>query len=99
MPKPAMYSTSIAPPKAGLSPFSWLDLGIVLSKRKLWGIYLGQFCLNSTLWFFLVVLPNLRKGLMVALLLSFSFLFGEFVFANILVGTRVFRFRPARTPA
>ena len=36
----------------------------------------------------LVVLPNLRKGLMVALLLSFSFLFGEFVFANILVGTR-----------
>lgn len=37
---------------------------------------------------FLVVLPNLRKGLMVALLLSFSFLFGEFVFANLLVGTR-----------
>jgi len=36
----------------------------------------------------LVVLPNLRKGLMVALLLSFSFLFGEFVFANILVGTQ-----------
>lgn len=35
-----------------------------------------------------VVLPNLRKGLMVALLLSFSFLFGEFVFANLLVGTR-----------
>ena len=37
----------------------------------------------------LLVLPNLRKGLMVALLLSFSFLFGEFVFANILVGTRL----------
>ncbi|MGH8380556.1 ABC transporter permease [Pseudomonas sp.] len=37
---------------------------------------------------FLVVLPNLRKGLLVALLLSFSFLFGEFVFANLLVGTR-----------
>ncbi|MFF7707945.1 ABC transporter permease subunit [Pseudomonas sp. NPDC007930] len=36
----------------------------------------------------LVVLPNLRKGLMVALLLSFSFLFGEFVFANLLVGTQ-----------
>ncbi len=33
--------------------FSWADLGIVLTKRKLWGIYLGQFCLNSTLWFFL----------------------------------------------
>ncbi len=37
---------------------------------------------------FLVVLPNLRKGAMVAVLLSFSFLIGEFVFANILVGTR-----------
>lgn len=36
----------------------------------------------------LVVLPNLRKGLLVALLLSFSFLFGEFVFANLLVGTQ-----------
>jgi len=36
----------------------------------------------------LVVLPNLRKGLMVALFLSFSFLIGEFVFANILVGAR-----------
>ena len=29
-----------------------------------------------------------RQGLMVAVLLSFSFLFGEFVFANLLVGTR-----------
>ncbi|MCY1186723.1 hypothetical protein D9M73_276250 [compost metagenome] len=35
-----------------------------------------------------MVLPNLRKGLMVALFLSFSFLIGEFVFANLLVGTR-----------
>ncbi|ANF56193.1 ABC transporter permease [Halotalea alkalilenta] len=35
-----------------------------------------------------VVLPNLRKGLVVAVLLSFSFLIGEFVFANLLVGTR-----------
>ncbi|ODJ93014.1 glucarate transporter [Pseudomonas viridiflava] len=38
--------------------FSWLDLGIVLSRRKLWGIYLGQFCLNSTLWFFLTWFPT-----------------------------------------
>ncbi|WP_213993765.1 ABC transporter permease [Sodalis sp. dw_96] len=36
----------------------------------------------------LVVLPNLRKGCMIALLLSFSFLIGEFVFANLLVGNR-----------
>ena len=38
--------------------FSWSDLGIVLTKRKLWGIYLGQFCLNSTLWFFLTWFPT-----------------------------------------
>lgn len=35
----------------------------------------------------LVVLPNLRKGALIAVLLSFSFLIGEFVFANMLVGT------------
>src|SRR5471030_2589801 len=44
--------------KAVKAPFSWVDLGIVLSKRKLWGIYLGQFCLNSTLWFFLTWFPT-----------------------------------------
>ncbi|WNW10816.1 MFS transporter [Pseudomonas sp. DTU_2021_1001937_2_SI_NGA_ILE_001] len=38
--------------------FAWADLGIVLSRRKLWGIYLGQFCLNSTLWFFLTWFPT-----------------------------------------
>ncbi|ACS84560.1 MULTISPECIES: ABC transporter permease [Musicola] len=35
----------------------------------------------------LVVLPNLRQGVMIAVLLSFSFLIGEFVFANLLAGT------------
>jgi ACS family D-galactonate transporter-like MFS transporter len=38
--------------------FRWKDLGIVLTQRKLWGIYLGQFCLNSTLWFFLTWFPT-----------------------------------------
>ncbi len=36
----------------------------------------------------LVILPNLRKGATIAVLLSFSFLIGEFVFANLLVGNR-----------
>lgn len=36
----------------------------------------------------LVILPNLRKGATIAVLLSFSFLIGEFVFANLLVGSR-----------
>jgi putative spermidine/putrescine transport system permease protein len=43
---------------------------------------------SSTRAFTLVVLPNLRKGLLAALFLSLSFLLGEFVFANMLVGTR-----------
>ncbi|ROS02079.1 putative spermidine/putrescine transport system permease protein [Sinobacterium caligoides] len=38
--------------------------------------------------FLRIILPNLKKGLMSSLFLSFSFLLGEFVFANILVGTR-----------
>ncbi len=46
---------------------------------------LGASTWQAALW---VVLPNLRKGVMIAVLLSFSFLIGEFVFANLLVGTR-----------
>ena len=38
--------------------------------------------------FMMIILPNIRKGLLASLFLSFSFLLGEFVFANILVGTR-----------
>ncbi len=46
---------------------------------------LGASSWKAAFW---VVLPNLRKGCMIALLLSFSFLIGEFVFANLLVGNR-----------
>lgn len=38
--------------------------------------------------FMLTVLPNLKKGLLSAIFISLSVLLGEFVFANILVGTR-----------
>jgi ACS family D-galactonate transporter-like MFS transporter len=37
---------------------SWADFSVVLTRRKLWGIYLGQFCLTSTLWFFLTWFPT-----------------------------------------
>ncbi len=43
---------------------------------------------STTQAFFYIIVPNLRKGLMASLFLSLSFLLGEFVFANILVGTR-----------
>ena len=38
--------------------FRWADFATVLSHRKLWGLYLGQFCLTSTLWFFLTWFPT-----------------------------------------
>ncbi|WP_159795171.1 MFS transporter [Puerhibacterium puerhi] len=34
------------------------DFAHVLRSRKLWGIYIGQFCLTSTLWFFLTWFPT-----------------------------------------
>jgi ACS family D-galactonate transporter-like MFS transporter len=39
-------------------PFKWTNLKKVLSYRKLWGIYIGQFAVNSTLWFFLTWFPT-----------------------------------------
>ncbi len=38
--------------------------------------------------FFRLVLPNIRGGTTIALLTSFSFILGEFVYANLLAGTR-----------
>ncbi|MDF3077499.1 MAG: D-galactonate transporter family protein [Sphingobacteriaceae bacterium] len=40
------------------SQFKWRNLKEVFSHRKLWGIYLGQFAVNSTLWFFLTWFPT-----------------------------------------
>jgi ACS family D-galactonate transporter-like MFS transporter len=38
--------------------FEWKNLKEVFSYRKLWGIYIGQFAVNSTLWFFLTWFPT-----------------------------------------
>ena len=35
--------------------FSWMDLKAAFVHRKLWGVYLGQFCLGSLFIFFLMV--------------------------------------------
>jgi len=34
------------------------DWKLVFSNRTLWGVYLGQFCVNATLWFFLTWFPT-----------------------------------------
>ncbi len=38
--------------------FNWMSIKKVVSYRKLWGIYLGQFAVTSTLWFFLTWFPT-----------------------------------------
>lgn len=43
---------------ADKSKFTWKNLMEVFSHRKLWGIYLGQFAITSTLWFFLTWFPT-----------------------------------------
>ena len=43
---------------AGPAKFNLADLRFVLSQRKLWGIYIGQFALNSVPWFFLTWFPT-----------------------------------------
>ncbi len=40
------------------SKFEWKNLQRVFMYRKLWGIYIGQFAVNSTLWFFLTWFPT-----------------------------------------
>ena len=37
---------------------SWTNIRLAFSSRKLWGIYIGQFCLGSTLIFFLTWFPT-----------------------------------------
>ncbi|KAA0817209.1 MFS transporter [Bacillus licheniformis] len=38
--------------------FTWKHFKQVTAHRKLWGIYIGQFAVNSTLWFFLTWFPT-----------------------------------------
>ncbi len=40
------------------SPWRKEDWKLVFSSRTLWGVYIGQFCVNATLWFFLTWFPT-----------------------------------------
>ncbi|WP_266364793.1 MFS transporter [Tellurirhabdus rosea] len=42
----------------GLSVWNRENLKQVLNRRTLWGIYIAQFCVNATLWFFLTWFPT-----------------------------------------
>src|SRR6185312_7533549 len=54
----AVVETAPANETVNQYPFSWRNLRLVFSYRKLWGIYIGQFAINSTLWFFLTWFPT-----------------------------------------
>ncbi|WP_420149688.1 MFS transporter [Spirosoma sp.] len=38
--------------------WKWENLKQVVSRRTLWGVYIGQFAVNATLWFFLTWFPT-----------------------------------------
>lgn len=40
------------------APFAWTDIGHPFRFRKLWGLYLGQFCLGTLFIFFLTWFPT-----------------------------------------
>jgi ACS family D-galactonate transporter-like MFS transporter len=40
------------------NPWGRQDWKQVFGNRTLWGIYIGQFCVNATLWFFLTWFPT-----------------------------------------
>jgi MFS transporter, ACS family, D-galactonate transporter len=42
----------------GQKGYNWQDLKQVLTGRTLWGVYIGQFCVNAMLWFFLTWFPT-----------------------------------------
>lgn len=41
-----------------VSVWRWENFKQVFSSRTLWGVYIGQFCVNATLWFFLTWFPT-----------------------------------------
>lgn len=41
-----------------VSIWRWENFKQVFSSKTLWGVYIGQFCVNATLWFFLTWFPT-----------------------------------------
>lgn len=48
----------LSPPSAAKVPFSWANVGKLLTYRQIWGAALGQFAGNATLVFFLTWFPT-----------------------------------------
>lgn len=48
----------LSPPSAAKMPFSWANVGKLLTYRQIWGAALGQFAGNATMVFFLTWFPT-----------------------------------------
>ena len=48
-------------PLAGRRRLEWRDLREAFAYRRLWGVYLGQYCLGALFWFFLSWFPIYLK--------------------------------------
>ena len=46
------------PGTSAVSVWQWANLKQVFSSRTLWGVFIGQFAVNSMLWFFLTWFPT-----------------------------------------
>ncbi|EOI6145393.1 ABC transporter permease [Campylobacter coli] len=70
-------------------PFIYRALDNAISNVNLNELIASNAMLGGSLMgaIFKLILPNLRNGILVAIFLSFSFLIGEFLYANILVGS------------
>lgn len=70
-------------------PFIYRALDNAISNVNLNELITSNAMLGGSLMgaIFKLILPNLRNGILVAVFLSFSFLIGEFLYANILVGS------------
>ena len=71
-------------------PFMYRAIANSMNAMNLEDMTEAAHLLGASTWqiFFYIVVPNARKGLIVALFLCFSLLIGEFVFANLLAGTQ-----------
>lgn len=45
-------------PKPKKRKTTWADIRYLLSKRRLWGLYISQFATNGVMWFFLTWFPT-----------------------------------------
>ncbi|AII14984.1 spermidine/putrescine ABC transporter, permease component [Campylobacter iguaniorum] len=72
------------------TPFIYRSIDNNIAALNLKEIVYSNYILGNGIFraIFRVIIPNLKDALLISIFLSFSFLIGEFLYANILVGTQ-----------